>query len=214
MKAVLALVTILAFGAPAFAQKAPTPVQFKPGATSTMLKGAVKGYDTASFSLEAKSRQVMQMLFKPSNRFCYFTVGEKGKDGFAHDGTMDGNEFGRNLTADASYRIEVFLMRNAARRNERCKYDLSIEITGPAGGASAGVSDAVMRDACKGATAPMYGVEPRNVAAAGAIRKARDGGFTLDGTIDKGKEGIKKMRCIFKADRTMDHVMAMTPDGE
>ena len=214
MKAVVAFLSCLAFSGAAFAQKAPTPVQFKPGATFTVLKGAVKGYDTASYSLEAKNGQVMHMLFKPSNRFCYFSVGEKGKDGFVHDGTMDGNEFGRNLTADGSFRIDVFLMRNAARRKESCRYQLSGEITGAAGGASAGVSDQMMRDLCKGATAPMYGVEPRNVTASGPIKAAKGGGFTLDGTIDKGKEGVKKMRCIFKADRKLADVMAMTPDGE
>ena len=54
-------------------------MQFKPGATFTVLKGAVKGYDTASYSLEAKNGQVMHMLFKPSNRFCYFSVGERAR---------------------------------------------------------------------------------------------------------------------------------------
>ena len=213
MKTILALVTILAFSAPAVAQKAPTPVQFKPGATSTMLKGKVKGDASAQYAMDVVAGQTVQMLFSPSNRACYFNVTEKGVAEAIHIGSTSGNEFGRNVTASATYTIDVYLMRSAARRNETCSYKLSIEATGAPGGASAGVSDQMMRDACKGATAPMYGVEPRNVTATAPIKKSKDG-FTLDGTIDKGKEGVKKMRCIFKADRTMDRVMAMTPDGE
>lgn len=119
----------------AMADAPPKPVKFAPGATSTNLKGAVKGYATARYTLEAKNGQAMQMLFKPSNRFCYFTVAKKGASGFVHDGTMDGNEFSRNLPTDESYGIDIFLMRNAARRNETCRYDLSIEITGASGAA-------------------------------------------------------------------------------
>ena len=214
-KAWIALLALLA-STPAFAAGDPPPkaVTFARGATSTTLKGVVKGYVTGAYTLDAVAGQTLHMLFAPSNRSCYFNVREKGADGLVHDGTLDGNEFGRNLTADASYRIEAFLMRNAARRSETCRYRLEIELTGAPGGASAGVSDTMMRDLCKGSTAKMYGVEPRNVTASAPIRTAKDGGFTLDGKVDKGKEGVKKMRCIFKPDRTVDRVMAMTPDGE
>jgi hypothetical protein len=58
----------------------------------------------------------------------------------------------------------------------------------------------------------MYGVEPRNIAP-GAV-KPRSGGFQIDAKADKGKEGIKMLRCIFKSDRSFDHIMAMTSDGE
>jgi hypothetical protein len=47
----------------------------------------------------------------------------------------------------------------------------------------------------------------------GAIRNGPEGPF-IDGTANKGAEGVKKLRCRFDADRKLRDVMAMTPDGE
>jgi hypothetical protein len=103
-------------------------------------------------------------------------------------------------------------MRNAARRHETCRYSLSIELTGAPGGVSAGVSDLMMGDECKANAAPMYGVASARIAL-GPVKP--DGkGFGIDGTVDKGAEGVKKLRCLFGPQRTFDKIRAMTPDGE
>jgi hypothetical protein len=210
----LAALAVLSMASAAAADDKVVAVKFPPGATSTQLKGSIRGYDGVSYRFDAAAGQTMQLLFSPRSRSCYVNVFEPGAEAAAHVGSISGNEFGQSPTRAGTYRADVYLMRNAARRNETCRYMLSIEITGAPGGASAGVSDAMMRDACKGATAPMYGVAPRAVSVRGPIRKAADGGFTLDGTVDKGREGKKAMRCLFKADGQIDHVMATTPDGE
>jgi hypothetical protein len=212
--ALLALAALVSTSAFAAGDPPAKSVKFPPGAMATTLKGVVKGYVSGGYTLDAVGGQTLHMLFAPSNRSCYFNVAEAGAAEAVHIGSTSGNEFGTNVASNKTYRIDVYLMRNAARRNESCRYKLEIELTGAPGGGSAGVSDPMMRDACKGATALMYGVEPRNITAAAPIRKAKDGGWTIDGSIDKGKEGVKKMRCIFKPDRSVDHVMAMTPDGE
>lgn len=90
----------------------------------------MKGYDTVTYRLKAREGQVMQVLFSPSNRSCYFNARAPGQDGLAFDGTMNGNEFSSNLDASGIYSFEVFLMRNAARRGETCKYTISFEVTG------------------------------------------------------------------------------------
>ena len=36
----------------------------------------------------------------------------------------------------------------------------------------------------------------------------------VDGTVNKGREGIKALRCFLKPDRSFDRIMALTPDGE
>jgi hypothetical protein len=103
-------------------------------------------------------------------------------------------------------------MRNAARRNESCRYRLTIEITGAPGGVSAGSSDVALKDRCKGEAAVLYGVEPRQIQVA-EVRNVSSG-YEIDGTANKGADGIKKLRCIFTAGRSFDHILAMTPDGE
>lgn len=205
---------LLAMSVTATAKDRTEIVKFPKGATSTTLKGTVKGRDVTTYMIDARAGQVMHVLFASSNRSCYFNLFEPSAVEATHIGSITGNEFGKNLTASGAYTAQVYLMRNAARRNETCRYQLSIEITGAPGGVSAGVADTVMRDTCKGSAAPMYGVQPRNVTLNPAVVPAADGGFIIDGSVDKGTEGVKKLRCIFKPNRELNRVMAMTPDGE
>jgi hypothetical protein len=187
-------------------------VQFPAGATSTTLRGTIKGHNGVDYVFEARAGQTLQMLFEPSNRSCYFNLWEPGAAEASHIGSTSGNEFGKTLALDGTYKAQVYLMRSAARRGQTCRYGLSIEITGTTGGVSAGVSDLAMQDRCKGEAASMYGVEPRQIAA-GAV-KPDGSGFLIDATADKQAEGAKSLRCIFRSDRSYDHIVATTPDGK
>jgi hypothetical protein len=187
-------------------------IQFKRGATSTAVSGMVRGYAGVKYVVSASAGQVMSVLFSPSNRSCYMNVWAPASDTAVFVGSSAGNEYAVNLSASGNYAIQLYLMRNAARRNQTCSYHLTIEITGPPGGASAGVSDVAMKDRCKGEAAVMYGVEPRQIDV-GEVN-AVSGGFEIDGMASKGADGIKKLRCIFSASRSFDRIMAMTPDGE
>jgi hypothetical protein len=172
----------------------------------------VRGYDGIRYSIGAAAGQTISVLFAPRNKSCYMNVWAPGSDSAAFVGSVTGNEYSANLIASGNYAVQVYLMRNAARRNESCRFSLTVEITGAPGGVSAGVADPVMQDTCRSEAATMYGVQPRQIAVA-TVRKA-GGGYEIAGTADKGAEGIKKLRCIFGAGRTFDHIMAMTPDGE
>lgn len=200
------------FAGSAHALDAERKLEFPKGATAATVAGKIKGRDGVNHLIEAGSGQTMQVLFAPSNRSCYINVFAPGAAEAAHIGSTSGNEFNVERTTAGTYRVQVYLMRNAARRNETCRYKLSIELTGPPGGISAGVSDSMKQDICKGQAATMYGVEPRQIAV-GPVRTV-SGHSEIDGTADKQADGIKKLRCIFKADGSFDHIMAMTSDGE
>ncbi len=58
----------------------------------------------------------------------------------------------------------------------------------------------------------MYATPGRAIRLAG-IRPG-DGGSRIDGTVNKGAEGVKRFRCLFTPERQLRDVMAMTPDGE
>ncbi|MDP2804066.1 MAG: hypothetical protein Q8O26_19520 [Phreatobacter sp.] len=153
----------------------------------------------------------MQVLFKPSNRSCYFNAFEPGRADAAHMGSSPGNEFSRSLTLAGDYRVQIYLMRNAARRNEACRYRISFEVTGVPGGVSAVVSDVRMRDQCRARAAAMYAVRSPRIRM-GAIQAGPDG-LRIDGTANKGPESLKKFRCLLTPARQLRDVMAMTPDG-
>jgi len=209
----LVLATMLSMAAPVTpSQSAERTVRFQDGATATTLKGVVRGDVDATFVMQTLEGQVLQTLLTVSNRSCYFNVFEPGQQEAAHIGSTSGNEFGRSPTKAGAYRFQIYLMRNAARRNETCRYSLSVELTGRPGGASTGVSDRQMRDSCLARVRGMYAVASERVRMA-SLRSGRDG-LLINGSVNKGREGIKRFRCLFTPDRQLRDVMAMTPDGE
>lgn len=127
---IAATVLLLALPCGAFAADRTEAVKFKGGAFSAIIKSAIKGDDGVDYRIAARAGQTMQVLFAPSSRSCYFNVMPPGGDSFIFNGSITGNEFTETLATTGTYEVQVYLMRNAARRGERCKYTISFEITG------------------------------------------------------------------------------------
>ncbi len=193
----------LACAAPALAADVVKPLKIPAGKTFATVRGTIKGDAGVDYRIAAAQGQTLHLLFKPSNRSCYFNVYAPGADEAAHIGSSAGNEFGQNPTQAGVYRAQVYLMRNAARRNETCRYSLSVELTG-------GGEDQAAQQACRSNAATMYGVEPGAITLGGLVRTAE--GASIDAKADKGAEGVKDLRCLFKPDGAFDHIMAMTSD--
>lgn len=126
----LALGLILLTGGGVLAADRTETVKFAAGASSKTIKGSIKGDDGVVYRLGAGQGQVMQVLFSPSNKSCYFNVTPPGGDMAMFIGSSSGNEFSANLPATGNYAVQVYLMRNAARRNETCSYSITFEISG------------------------------------------------------------------------------------
>ncbi len=126
----LAATWLTAAAEPSAAADRTVTVKFAPGAISKTVSGTIKGDDGVNYRLGASAGQVMQVLFSPSNRSCYFNVLPPAGSEAVFNGSVSGNEFGSNLTQSGNYTVQVYLMRNAARRNETCKYSITFEISG------------------------------------------------------------------------------------
>lgn len=114
------------------------PVQFKKGASTATITGMLKGDQTIDYSLRAKAGQTMSVSFKPNNASAYFNVLPPGSTGEAiFIGSTSGNEWTGTLPADGEYRIRTYLMRSAARRNEKTNFALTVGIAGAASAAGA-----------------------------------------------------------------------------
>jgi opacity protein-like surface antigen len=105
-------------------------VQFKKGESGATIKGSLKGEQIIDYKLRAGAGQVMVVQFKPSNPSAYFNVMSPGSDSAIFIGSTSGNEFSADLTTAGEYTIRVYLMRNAARRNESVNYTLDVGISG------------------------------------------------------------------------------------
>ncbi len=126
------LATICLVSSSALAADRVETIRFGRGATSTIQTGSVRGYDGVKYRLGAAAGQAISALFKPSNGACFMNIAAPGADTAMFVGSTTGNEYASNLPASGTYTIQIYLMRSAARRNETCKYSLTVEITGAA----------------------------------------------------------------------------------
>ncbi len=113
-------------------------VSFKPGASSATLQGSIKGDATVDYVLGARAGQTMTVTMKTAHGANYFNVLPPGSDAAIAIGSNLGNSWSGTLPVDGDYRIRVYLMRSAARRNETATYTLTVGITGHATPAPAG----------------------------------------------------------------------------
>jgi hypothetical protein len=164
----------LALVQPAVAEQ--VVVSFAKGASSQTLKGSIKGDQSRDYIVDARAGQTMTVDFKPSNASAYFNVIAPGADSAMFIGSSEGNRFSGPLTSSGRHTVQVYLMRNAARRGEVADYTITIEVTGAAAAASRPSQDSLVAGTHYNATAEIPCITSEGAAAsrcqAGAIRMA------------------------------------------
>lgn len=103
-------------------------VEFARGTSSATLHGNIHGYDTVDYVLSARAGQTLNVRLQPTNASAYFNVTKQGADEALFVGSTSGNQFTGRLPANGDYVVRVYLMRNAARRDEHANYTLSIGV--------------------------------------------------------------------------------------
>lgn len=121
---------------PASAQQE-TVVAFVEGTSSQTLKGSIKGDQDHNYVVDARAGQTLTVDFKPTNASAYFNVTAPGADSALFIGSTSGNRFSGPLTVSGRHVVQVYLMRNAARRNETANYTITIGVAGAATAAAA-----------------------------------------------------------------------------
>jgi hypothetical protein len=124
-------IVLAALVAPARADIQTRPVQFKKAESATTIKGTLKGDQTIDYTLRARAGQTMSVKLTTKHGANYFNVLPPGSEGEAiFIGSTSGNEWTGALPKDGEYKVRVYLMRSAARRNETANYTLTVGITG------------------------------------------------------------------------------------
>ncbi len=106
-------------------------VQFARGTSGTVVEGAITGYQTVDYVLGAAEGQSLRVGMTTDNTATYFNVMAPGETEVAFfNGSTSENRYEGALPKSGDYTIRVYMMRSAARRNERAKYRLEISVTG------------------------------------------------------------------------------------
>ncbi|WP_445405958.1 DNA breaking-rejoining protein [Acinetobacter pittii] len=107
-------------------------VNFLQGSTHTTLTGKFQGYDDVRYRLYAKNEQILKFNINSLGNLAYvniFTPGKKpGKDKALLIGSTVGSKGELTLPVDGDYIVQIYQMRNSARKNKTVKYSLDIEI--------------------------------------------------------------------------------------
>ncbi|MGB7501669.1 MAG: hypothetical protein WBM25_04660 [Azonexus sp.] len=160
-------------------------VQFARGAISTVIKGQVKGDHYIDYQVRASAGQALSVELKTSNASSYFNINPPGSGDVAmFIGSTSGDRFSGVLPADGDYRIRVYLMRNAARRNELANFTLTVGVTGQPLAATPAAKDALISGTPFHASAKLACVPPFasgiKECEAFVIRRGFDGTATVE----------------------------------
>lgn len=120
-----------ALAATSFAQTARTEaVTAAAVVTGTVIRGQIRGDDSVDYLVTAEVGQRLSVDVSATNDSLYFNILPQGSDEALFIGSTSGNVADIPVPATATYVIRVYLMRNAARRDERAVYALGIGLSG------------------------------------------------------------------------------------
>lgn len=112
------------------AQDRSARVEFSRGQSSTTIRGAIRGYEGINYRINVRSGQRLAVTMDSSNGSNYFNIlGPDGGDAL-FNGSISGNFADVIVPDSGDYTVQVYLMRNAARRNEQARFTLRVEVTG------------------------------------------------------------------------------------
>ncbi|MBO9709011.1 MAG: hypothetical protein J7521_12445 [Caulobacter sp.] len=104
-------------------------VEFAKGTSSKTIASSIRGYGAVRYVVRVEAGQTLNASLKTSNPSNYFNVTAPGAEAAAFVGSQSGNRFTVTAPSTGDYAVEVYLMRNAARRNAMANYTLSIGVS-------------------------------------------------------------------------------------
>lgn len=106
-------------------------VHFQRGSNSAVVEASIKGYQTVDYLLGASAGQYMNVSLATKHGATYFNLLAPGENEVAmFNGSLSQNKYEGTLPSSGEYKIRVYMMRSAARRNEVAHYRLEMIIEG------------------------------------------------------------------------------------
>jgi hypothetical protein len=115
---------------PARAQTTTQQVSFPAGSEGTTLAATITGDEAVRYVLSASAGQRMSVEMRTTNASAYFNITAPGATEALHIGSVAGNSYDGILPTGGKFAVDVYLMRNAARRGETAEFTISFKITG------------------------------------------------------------------------------------
>lgn len=105
-------------------------VQFETGKHSVVIENSITGYAIIDYVLGARQGQYMNVSMATDKGSSYFNILAPGEDQVAmFNGSIHQNQYEGILPETGDYKVRVYMMRSAARRNEAAQFRLEMIIT-------------------------------------------------------------------------------------
>ncbi|MBB3990530.1 hypothetical protein [Croceicoccus naphthovorans] len=102
-------------------------VGFEDGNNATTIEGSITGYATIDYVFRASEGDPLNISMATQHTATYFNLIEPGETDVAvFNGSMGENMFEGTAAKSGDYRVRVYMMRSAARREETADYRLEI----------------------------------------------------------------------------------------
>lgn len=106
-------------------------IELAQGAALKKLSGKIKGNETVEYRIAVPAGGTLSLKLKSSNRSTNFNVSAEGAEEAIFVGSRDGDRFTVTAPAGAVYKVSIYLMRNAARRQEKASYVMEAVASAP-----------------------------------------------------------------------------------
>lgn len=103
-------------------------VHFAPGTSGSTINAKLKGYESVQYTLGVKAGQQMSVQLDSGNSSLYFNITAPGASEALYNSSINGNGTSVTIPSSGNYVIDVYLMRNAARRDEVANYTLTLYV--------------------------------------------------------------------------------------
>jgi hypothetical protein len=103
-------------------------VRFPRGTSGTTINETITGYETIDYRLGVSAGQRMNVQLDTGNASNYFNITAPGASEALFNGSISGNSTSVVIPSSGNYTIRVYLMRNAARRNESADFALTLYV--------------------------------------------------------------------------------------
>ena len=108
----------------------PERVQFARGKSAKTIKGTLQGDQSRLFVVNLRAGQTMTVKLNASNGSTYFNVTAPGAQEAMFIGSTSGDTMTEVIPSSEDYTIDLYMMRNAARRGATTNFTITIGATG------------------------------------------------------------------------------------
>lgn len=215
-------VTLLSFAAIgattlAMAQDTRTEtVRFPRGASGTSIEGTITGNQSVRYSVGVSAGQRMSVQLDTDNASNYFNITAPRAQEALFNGSISGNSTSFVVPSSGNYVIDVYLMRNAARRNESANYELTLYVENAASGTQpppsapppanptpSRVDTSLMPRYCQGEASAKFGVRPQDLTTNMAFKSGNN--YVVQGNF-AGSNGTTFFNCWFGLDGSFGYI--------